>query len=68
MVRVAGYDTVMPLPRLEEHYIPSVERIVAGARRVLEAHGAELVKVPVGDPGVVRDIDRPADLAPPLAV
>lgn len=39
-----------------------------GAKRVLAAHGAELVKVPVGDPGVVRDIDRPADLAPPLAV
>ncbi|HEX5091684.1 MAG TPA: nucleotidyltransferase family protein [Burkholderiales bacterium] len=39
-----------------------------GARRVLEAHAAALVKVPVGDPGVVRDIDRPADLAPPLAV
>ncbi len=39
-----------------------------GARRVLEAHAAELVKVPVGDPGVLRDIDRPADLAPPLAV
>ena len=39
-----------------------------GARRVLEAHAAELVKVPVGDPGAVRDIDRPADLAPPLAV
>jgi molybdenum cofactor cytidylyltransferase len=40
----------------------------AGARRVLEAHAAQLVKVPVGDPGAVRDIDRPADLAPPLAV
>lgn len=39
-----------------------------GARRVLEAHAAELVKVPVGDPGAIRDIDRPADLAPPLAV
>lgn len=39
-----------------------------GAKRVLEAHAAELVKVPVGDPGVIRDIDRPADLAPPLAV
>jgi pyruvate dehydrogenase E1 component beta subunit len=36
VVRVAGYDTVMPLPRLEEHYMPSVERIVTGARRVLE--------------------------------
>jgi len=26
--RVTGYDTVMPLPRLEAHYMPSVERIV----------------------------------------
>jgi molybdenum cofactor cytidylyltransferase len=39
-----------------------------GAKRVLEAHAVRLVKVPVGDPGVLRDIDRPADLAPPLAV
>jgi molybdenum cofactor cytidylyltransferase len=39
-----------------------------GARRVLEAHAAQLVKVPVGDPGAVRDIDKPSDLAPPLAV
>ena len=30
--------------------------------------GAPLVKVPVGDPGVIRDIDTPGDLAPPLAV
>jgi molybdenum cofactor cytidylyltransferase len=39
-----------------------------GAKRVLEAHAVRLVKIPVGDPGVLRDIDRPADLAPPLAV
>jgi molybdenum cofactor cytidylyltransferase len=39
-----------------------------GARRLLEAHAARLVKVPVGDPGAVRDIDKPSDLAPPLAV
>lgn len=39
-----------------------------GARRVLDAHAAQLVKVPVGDPGALRDIDKPADLAPPLAV
>jgi 2-oxoisovalerate dehydrogenase E1 component beta subunit len=32
--RVTGYDTVMPLPRLEQHYIPSVGRIAAAARRV----------------------------------
>ncbi len=39
-----------------------------GARQLLQAHAAELVKIPVGDPGVIRDIDTPADLAPPLAV
>jgi len=39
-----------------------------GAKRVLAAHEARLVKVPVGDPGALRDIDRPSDLAPPLAV
>jgi molybdenum cofactor cytidylyltransferase len=39
-----------------------------GARQILAAHNAELVKVPVGDPGVLRDIDRPGDLAPPIVV
>lgn len=39
-----------------------------GARRIVAAHEADLVKVPVGDPGVIRDIDRPADLAPPIVV
>jgi len=34
--RVAGYDTVMPLPRLEHHYMPSEARICAAARRTLE--------------------------------
>lgn len=33
--RVAGYDTVMPLPRLEQHYIPDERRIVAAARRAM---------------------------------
>jgi pyruvate dehydrogenase E1 component beta subunit len=33
--RVAGYDTVMPLPRLEHHYLPDEARILAAARRVL---------------------------------
>jgi pyruvate dehydrogenase E1 component beta subunit len=32
IARVAGYDTVMPLLRLEQHYIPSVGRIVAAGR------------------------------------
>jgi len=39
-----------------------------GARGLLAAHAAELVKVPVGDPGVIRDIDTPADVAPPPRV
>ena len=34
--RVTGYDTVVPLARLEKHYIPSVERIVAASHIVLE--------------------------------
>ncbi|MBO0739267.1 MAG: alpha-ketoacid dehydrogenase subunit beta, partial [Alphaproteobacteria bacterium] len=32
--RVTGWDTVMPLPRLEQHYLPSTARILAAARRV----------------------------------
>jgi 2-oxoisovalerate dehydrogenase E1 component beta subunit len=31
VMRVTGYDTVVPLARLEKHYIPSVERIVGAA-------------------------------------
>ena len=34
--RVAGYDTAMPLPRLERHYMPTSERIAAAARRALD--------------------------------
>ena len=33
--RVTGYDTVMPLPRLEHLYMPSTARILAAAREVL---------------------------------
>jgi pyruvate dehydrogenase E1 component beta subunit len=33
--RVAGWDTVMPLPRLEQQYLPSEARILAAARRAL---------------------------------
>ncbi len=39
-----------------------------GAKGLLARHAGELVKIPVGDPGVIRDIDTPADLAPPLVV
>lgn len=34
--RVTGYDTVMPLARLEKTYMPTTARIVAAARRAME--------------------------------
>jgi pyruvate dehydrogenase E1 component beta subunit len=33
--RVAGYDTVIPLPRLEQHYFPNAVRISDAARRAM---------------------------------
>ena len=39
-----------------------------GAKALLREHEGRLVKVPVGDPGILRDIDTPGDLAPPLNV
>ena len=39
-----------------------------GARHLLSASEDQLVKIPVGDPGAIRDIDRPEDLLPPLRV
>ena len=36
VVRVTGYDTVIPLPRLEQHYMPSSARIAAAARRACQ--------------------------------
>lgn len=34
--RVTGYDTIVPYPRLEAHYLPGVPRILQAARAVLE--------------------------------
>lgn len=34
--RITGYDTVMPLPKLEHYYMPTVQRIVAAARETME--------------------------------
>ncbi len=34
--RVAGYDAVMPLPRLEKHYLPDRGRVAAAVRTALE--------------------------------
>jgi len=39
-----------------------------GAKKLLAANERVLVKIPVGDPGVIRDIDTPGDLAPPLRI
>ena len=33
--RVTGWDTVMPLPRLEDRYMPSEHRILAAAQRAM---------------------------------
>lgn len=33
--RVAGWDTVMPLPRLETFYMPDTERVLAACQQVL---------------------------------
>lgn len=40
----------------------------AGAKQLLAEHESSIVKIPVGDPGVIRDIDTPGDLAPPLRI
>lgn len=39
-----------------------------GARHIVSRYESEIVKIPVGDPAVLRDIDTPGDLAPPLVV
>jgi pyruvate dehydrogenase E1 component beta subunit len=36
--RVTGYDTIVPLPRLEQRYLPTVDRIFAAVQRTLR-HG-----------------------------
>jgi len=33
--RIAGFDTVIPLLKLENHYLPTPERIVRGIRKVM---------------------------------
>lgn len=34
--RVTGYDTIMPLLKLENFYLPNPQKIVAGARRAMD--------------------------------
>jgi len=35
VLRITGYDTVMPLPRLEDRYLPTTAEIVAAGRQLL---------------------------------
>ena len=37
-----------------------------GAKSLFSEH--QVLKIPVGDPGVIRDIDTPGDLLPPLRI
>ena len=36
VARVTGYDTVVPMPKLEHYALPAAERIVAEARRLMD--------------------------------
>ncbi|MBI3592285.1 MAG: alpha-ketoacid dehydrogenase subunit beta [Nitrospirae bacterium] len=36
IIRTTGYDVVMPLPKLEDYYMPSVDRIRKGLEEVLK--------------------------------
>ncbi len=55
---------------LSAKFRPALEALEgdAGARKIILADEKDLVKIPVGDPGVIRDIDTPGDLAPPSIV
>jgi pyruvate dehydrogenase E1 component beta subunit len=36
VTRVTGYDTIIPMARLEQRYMPSVDRIVTAARKACQ--------------------------------
>jgi len=36
VIRVSGHDTVMPLFKLEQQYMPSIDQVVAAANKVME--------------------------------
>jgi 2-oxoisovalerate dehydrogenase E1 component subunit beta len=36
VARVTGYDAIIPMARLEQHMMPSVDRIVTAARQVCQ--------------------------------
>ncbi len=55
---------------LAAKFRPALEALAGdeGARKIIQADEQGLVKIPVGDPGVIRDIDTPGDLTPPIIV
>jgi molybdenum cofactor cytidylyltransferase len=75
---VAGAPLVAPYFRarrghpvgISATFRPQLEALEGdeGARKVIAANEESLLKIPVGDPGVLRDIDTPGDLAPPVVV
>jgi pyruvate dehydrogenase E1 component beta subunit len=36
IIRVTGYDVVMPLPKLEDYYVPTIEKIRKGIETVMQ--------------------------------
>jgi pyruvate dehydrogenase E1 component beta subunit len=36
VTRITGYDTIIPMARLEQRYMPSVDRIVTAARKACQ--------------------------------
>ncbi len=36
IARVSGWDVPYPMPLVEDHYVPSVDRVVAAIRRTVE--------------------------------
>jgi pyruvate dehydrogenase E1 component beta subunit len=35
VARVTGFDTVMPLPKLEKYYLPNADRVIQAAHRTV---------------------------------
>lgn len=59
--RIVGHPVVFPM-----RYCDALAACTGdtGAREVLRRHAADLLQIAVQDPGVIRDVDTPADLEP----
>ena len=54
--RVAGYDTMMPYPRTEAHYMPSADAILAAVRRTMAYHMSTFALPDLGEGLVEAEI------------